>query len=360
MRTPLPLRFARTRADRLDEMSDAVRRRARLSLPFAAIAALGVALVPLPGEPLERSDWIAGGLLVLGIWLAIVLAPWERIPARWQLAPIAGSLLAVALLRDATGGAAGGLGVLVLLPVVWVALYGDRLQLHVVNLGTAAVWAYPLVVVGAPKYPAAGWRTAALFVALAWMIGASVQDLVSRRRADAADLRERHRERERLLARLAALAATDDLTGLANRRAWDEALDALVAGGEPFALALFDLDGFKRLNDERGHQVGDRVLKSTAAAWEVRLERGDVLARLGGDEFGLLAPGRSPAQAGALVDSLLAASAGIVGCSAGVALWGGESPGDLQGRADELLYAAKRAGGGRTRADRPARPLDRR
>jgi diguanylate cyclase (GGDEF)-like protein len=341
-------------------MSTAVRHRARLSLPFAAIAGFGVALVPLPGAPLEPYDWIIGGLLVVAVWMAIVLVPWERVGPLWQLVPLIGSLVAVALLRDATGGAAGGLGVLVLLPVVWVALYGDRLQLVVVGLGTALVWSYPLLVVGAPKYPAAGWRSAALYVALSWMIGASVQRLVTRRRADAAALLERDRERERLLSRLAALAATDDLTGLANRRAWDEALDHLARGGAPFALALFDLDGFKRLNDERGHRVGDQALKATAAAWEVLLEPGDVLARLGGDEFALLAPRRSPEQALALVEALLEASAGIAGCSAGVAVWRGEPPADLQARADGLLYAAKRAGGGRARADAPAEPAERR
>ena len=322
-----------------------------MSLPYAAIAGLGVALVPLPGGTLERSDWIVGGLLVLVVWMSIVRAPWERLPPLAQLVPLVGSLVAVALLRDATGGAGGGLGVLVLLPVVWVALYGDRLQLIVVGLGTALVWAYPLIVVGAPKYPATGWRTAALYVALSWMIGASVQRLVISRRADADALRDRDRERERLLARLAALAATDDLTGLANRRAWDEALGALARGERPFALALFDLDGFKRLNDERGHHVGDRALKATAAAWEGLLAPGDVLARVGGDEFGLLVPDRSPEDAVALVDALLASSAGIVGCSAGVAVWRGEAPAELQARADGLLYAAKRAGGGRTRAD---------
>jgi diguanylate cyclase (GGDEF)-like protein len=341
-------------------MSPTIRHRARGSLPFAAIAALAVALVPLPGQPLERGDWIGGGLLVIAVWLAIVFAPWERIPRRWQLAPLAGSLVAVALLRDATGGAAGGLGVLVLIPVVWVALYGDRLQLHVVGVGAALVWAYPLVVVGDPKYPSTGWRTAALFVALSWVIGGSVQDLVLRRRAAAAALRERDREREHLLARLSALAATDDLTGLANRRAWDETLRELTSGGAPFALALFDLDGFKRLNDERGHRVGDQALKSSAAAWQVLLEPGDVLARLGGDEFGLLAPGRTRDQALALAEGLRAASAGIVGCSAGVAVWQGESAAELQSRADALLYEAKRAGGARTHAGAPAQPAERR
>src|SRR4051812_41523976 len=119
------LRFSRLSADRVSEMSPTVRHRARVSLPFAAIAALAVALVPLPGQPLERDDWIIGGLLVIAVWLAIVFAPWERIPSRWQLMPLAGSLVSVALLRDATGGAPGGMGVLVLIPVVWVALYGD-------------------------------------------------------------------------------------------------------------------------------------------------------------------------------------------------------------------------------------------
>ena len=341
-------------------MSSAALQRARLSLPFAAIAALGVALVPFPGQPLEPVDWAIGGVLCALVWLSIIFVAWARLPRVVQLVPLAASLLAVGLLRDATGGASGGLGLLVLLPVVWVALYGDRLQLRLVGLGSALVWIYPLVVVGAPKYPVAGWRSAGLFVATSWMIGASVQELVARRRADAAALRERDREREHLLGRLAGLAATDDLTGLANRRVWDGAVRELVDAGGPFALALFDLDGFKRLNDQRGHRVGDQALKSTASAWEGRLAPGDVLARLGGDEFGLLLPGRSSAEALALADSLLAASAGIVGCSAGVATWRGEPPAELQARADALLYEAKRAGGGRTHADAPPAAAQRR
>src|SRR5690242_5525877 len=76
------------------EMSPADRHRARLSLPFAAIAGLGVALVPLPGGTLERGDWMVGGLLVLAVWLSIVRLPWERIPPRAQLVPLICSLVA--------------------------------------------------------------------------------------------------------------------------------------------------------------------------------------------------------------------------------------------------------------------------
>jgi diguanylate cyclase (GGDEF)-like protein len=310
-------------------------------------------LVPLPGEHLEQVDWLCGGLLALATWVSVVWVPWTRLHPLWRALPLAASLLSVALLRDATGGAAGGIGALVLVPVVWVALYGDRMQLIGVSVGTAIVWAYPLVAVGAPKYPASGWRTTALFVAMTWVIGSSVQRLVLRRRADAA-------EREELLGRLAELAATDELTGLANRRVWDRALRDLDADRDgPVALVVLDLDGFKSLNDRLGHLVGDQALKSCSAAWQALVGARDLLARLGGDEFGLLLRRRAAADAIALADALRTASDRIVPCSAGVALWQGEAPAALQARADALLYAAKRAGGGQVRADEaaPSTPL---
>ena len=78
-------------------------------------------------------------------------------------------------------------------------------------------------------------------------------------------------ERADLLARLEAIARTDDLTGLANRRAWDELLPTELAraarDGAPLCVAMLDLDRFKAYNDEHGHQAGDRLLKAAAGAW---------------------------------------------------------------------------------------------
>jgi len=94
---------------------------------------------------------------------------------------------------------------------------------------------------------------------------------------------------------VASLAASDPLTGLPNRRQWDEEAARMVARaertGEPLAIALIDLDRFKAYNDTHGHQAGDRLLKEAAAAWRDQLRAGDLLARWGGEEFAVALPG---------------------------------------------------------------------
>ncbi|HVE67683.1 MAG TPA: diguanylate cyclase, partial [Solirubrobacteraceae bacterium] len=141
-------------------------------------------------------------------------------------------------------------------------------------------------------------------------------------------------ERADLLARLEAVARTDDLTGLANRRAWDEHLPRELARAErderPVCVAMLDLDRFKDYNDERGHQAGDRLLKQIAATWREMLRPSDLLARYGGEEFGLVLP-QCPLEIGLEVVERLRTST-IAGqtCSAGVAVWdGSETPDDL-------------------------------
>ena len=156
-------------------------------------------------------------------------------------------------------------------------------------------------------------------------------------------------ERASMLARLERVARTDDLTGLANRRAWDEHLVRELARAErtdaPLALAILDLDHFKDYNDQHGHLAGDRVLKEVAARWVGLLRETDILARYGGEEFALALPGADAEEARATVERLREATPMAQTVSAGVALWdGGESGTELVARADEALYAAKRGG----------------
>jgi len=111
---------------------------------------------------------------------------------------------------------------------------------------------------------------------------------------------------------LARLAAADPLTGLANRRAWErEAPDRCRrarAAGQAICLAIFDVDRFKAVNDERGYATGDEVLSAIAGELTSRLRTGDFLARLGGDEFAALLVGSfDPAGALAIVDRVRAA-----------------------------------------------------
>ena len=92
----------------------------------------------------------------------------------------------------------------------------------------------------------------------------------------------------------ARLAETDPLTGLANRRAFLSHLDAEIARqeryGRPFSLAILDLDGFKALNDSKGHRAGDEALRLVAEILRTGTRKSDCLGRIGGDEFGILMP----------------------------------------------------------------------
>ncbi|HEV3478622.1 MAG TPA: sensor domain-containing diguanylate cyclase [Gaiellaceae bacterium] len=155
--------------------------------------------------------------------------------------------------------------------------------------------------------------------------------------------------RAELLARLETSARTDDLTGLPNRRAWEHELPRELARAKrerrSVCVAMLDLDCFKRFNDERGHQAGDRLLKQATAAWCSQLRSSDMLARYGGEEFALLLPGCTLSDAEPLLERLRVVMPEAQTVSAGVACWdGSESTEELVGRADAALYEAKREG----------------
>jgi len=156
-------------------------------------------------------------------------------------------------------------------------------------------------------------------------------------------------ERRRMLESAAAIALTDPLTGLANRRAWEEELRREVAraarNSHRLALVMLDLDHFKQVNDTRGHQAGDTVLAEAAASWRTAVRTTDFLARYGGDEFAMLLPD-CPAEYGETVlERIRTVIPPGCSCSAGIAYWNGdESAEALLARADAALYEAKRAG----------------
>jgi len=164
-------------------------------------------------------------------------------------------------------------------------------------------------------------------------------------------------------ATITRVAATDYLTGLANRRCFYESLEKAVSlarrHGYPVALVSFDLDGLKRVNDSAGHEAGDEVLVSFADLLAALCRAEDLPGRLGGDEFSLLLPGDDLVGGRGLAERVLAA---VRSCEAlaqrGVTVSGGaaqwmpdELPDDLLRRADEALYAAKRCGGGAVAGD---------
>jgi diguanylate cyclase (GGDEF)-like protein/PAS domain S-box-containing protein len=161
-------------------------------------------------------------------------------------------------------------------------------------------------------------------------------------------------ERLRLLEQLRELARTDPLTGLANRRLWDERLEVELARAaryeRPLCVAAIDLDRFKPYNDTFGHQAGDALLREATTAWRGVLRGADLLSRLGGDEFALLLPDCDLECARGIVSRLQAVTPGAgegIGSSAGLVRWApGETAAAVLARADAALYAAKADGRG--------------
>lgn len=492
------------------------RRRLALRMaPFAGAMALPFATLPLPPHLDRPYHVLAAATLTALIVVTGVFAPWHRLPHFAQVVPPMTFFVVIALLREAQGGATGYTP-LAMLPVFWLALYGTRIELAVSIAGLSASFLAPLVLVGAPDYPTSEWRRAVLYIAIAPLVGFTVQRLViqlreraleSNRRAEALRHSEEEMhsivlkmaavteamqeisrtsgagaarvviceaackisssdfaalleaddsghlvltgaagswlpdgvkipiardgegagdvylhnkatfvpdvrlhgglsqriakmagavsahfepvvrddeplgvlvvgfnepieklsawassglrmlaaeaaiaiERAELLVQLEESARTDDLTGLPNRRAWEEHLPRELARSRrekrPVCVAMLDLDRFKRFNDDRGHQAGDRLLKQSTAAWVAQLRKSDMLARYGGEEFSLVLPGCTIADAEMLVERLRASMPSGQTVSAGVACWDGEESSEsLLGRADTALYEAKRAG----------------
>lgn len=158
-------------------------------------------------------------------------------------------------------------------------------------------------------------------------------------------------EQKRLLASLEAAANQDSLTGLWSRRSFDLFLEQHCHGRTGFALFLFDLNEFKRINDTHGHQTGDRCLQWVAAQVQRTVRMGDVVARIGGDEFCILAEGLDKKRALKLAQRLSHAIAAPLmwegltlhlEAALGIHLYQeGESPGACIKAADQAMYAAK-------------------
>jgi diguanylate cyclase (GGDEF)-like protein len=159
-------------------------------------------------------------------------------------------------------------------------------------------------------------------------------------------LQARNHDRQREALR--RISRTDPLTEVLNRRGFEERFDtslrAAERSGEPLALLLLDLDGFKPVNDRDGHAAGDALLQWTAARIGACVRPDDVVGRIGGDEFAVLAPNANDKVANDIAARVADALEERIGVSIGVADHpsDGKSADDLHRRADERLYAAKR------------------
>jgi two-component system, cell cycle response regulator len=156
-----------------------------------------------------------------------------------------------------------------------------------------------------------------------------------------------------------SLAAVDSLTGLYNKRHFDEVFGKEVARADqtqqPLSLIVLDVDHFKKINDNFGHPAGDAVLKHVASVVKEQIRPGDTLCRVGGEEFALVLP-HTPLALATQAAELIRVAVDDTACdvagtiipatlSLGVAqLAAGEVPEGLYRRSDERLYAAKHSG----------------
>ena len=156
------------------------------SVPFTVLGVgVAFALVALPAP--DRNDGEIAGAAVLGVSLVALSFCWRRIPRTTQLVVPLGYLALAALLRLSDGGAASGFGGLYFLPILWLALSGDRRELLIGLVALTLVEIVPIIAIGAPRYPVDSWRPGVVRVSVATIIGFTIQQLLAETRARARD-----------------------------------------------------------------------------------------------------------------------------------------------------------------------------
>jgi diguanylate cyclase (GGDEF)-like protein len=306
--------------------------------PFAAVALLAFALSPLP--PTADSGEVTAALVLTAVIFAVVSrSPWRRLPAWAQALPPIAYFVVIALLRDAEGGAASEVSPLVLLPVFWLALYGTRAQLGVAIASVAVFFVVPPAL-DPGQYPTPEWERAILWTVTSSVVGYTVQALVAQIRTQAVALRE--------------VARTDDLTGLPNRRAWEDELQRHLQvldfqEQQPVAVVALDFDDLPGFAGRHGSQGLERLARMTATSWSRHLTPNDLLAHCGSAGFRLLLLGDRALVATEVVEGLREATPGAQTVSAGIAKLGtAETAQSLVARADGALQKAKARDNGGT------------
>ena len=152
-------------------------------------------------------------------------------------------------------------------------------------------------------------------------------------------------ERSDLVSELTDMSRTDPLTGILNRRAWDDGVDAALRRGDPFTIAIIDLDRFKQFNDGIGHLAGDRLLREVAATWRDRFAAA-TSSPASAVRSSDAAPAGDASSAREVIERCGASCPMAQTCSAGFAVHivRASRPRGLTGRADAALYEAKASG----------------
>ncbi len=328
-----------------------------------SVGALGVALVVAPvlagaegsrAAVLTNAAYPLADLLLLALTIAMLVLHGWRAGRAWALLGAGFALFALAdsvyLARLATDTYSAGTVLdslwVVALVIMALASWQPLARSRQVDPGHLGVLVPPfvfslaalalLVYAGLEHVPAVA-------VALA---GAAVLAAMARTVLTVREIRGFHEARRQ--------AATDELTGLPNRREFGHQLRSHLARarerGEPLALLIVDLDRFKELNDALGHHAGDAVLAQIGPRLRTILRADDVLARLGGDEFAVLLPGaRSAAEIGSRIARALEDRFPVdgidvqVAASVGIAVFPdhGDDADTLLRRADVAMYQAK-------------------
>ncbi|MGO9489728.1 MAG: diguanylate cyclase [Solirubrobacteraceae bacterium] len=298
-------------------------------------AALDGALEGLiPGDP----SFAIAPIVVAAVIVALLVGLGPRLPRSvlFLLGPLGVLLIGYAL--AATPGPGDG-AVLYMWPVLWSTFFfGRRGAVAIVVCIGVAHAAVLLSLPAASSYPGR-WVDVMVSVTVVAIVALTLV-----------------RRNDDLLGELSSEARTDALTGLFNRRGFDEraALELARARREDgwVAIAAFDLDYFKRINDEWGHEVGDRVLVRTAEVLADSAREIDVVARFGGEEFVVLLPGTDPSAARSFAERVRGQLAGegpprLPAARASVGICATVAPAsvdELLHGADSALYQAKRAG----------------
>lgn len=337
------------------------------------IAAGAIATVAYPAwglfdylvEPATADDllWLRLGfaLPIALLWLGLWLTPHgHRHPELFVLGIIYAVDLGIALMiaQIETHYASYALGMsLTIYAGAFLLIWSPRYMLAVIALNLGSLGA---VLLAADPIASDAIATVFFYVGTASLIsffGQYHRHCAAWREFEGLLALEREQERStQLVAELDRQSREDPLTGLANRRAWDEALarqwEETVRTATPFTVVLFDLDGLKSTNDRYGHATGDRVIKALGRTLKAHVREGDVVARLGGDEFGVLSPGGELCRATRIAERLRAkirvelsreVPADGLTVSVGVAEWESEdnSAHSIMLRSDRHLYHAK-------------------
>ena len=316
-------------------------------------------------EPTSAPDflWLRLGMTVpiALTWLGLAItAPGRKHPELFLLAMMALVNLGIALMivRLESHYAAYALGMsLTIYAGAFLLIWSPRYMAATIGV-TLGILA--LVVLLSDPIGSDALATIAFYIGTASLLsflGQYHRQATAWREFEALTALEREQQRTRtLVGELDRLSREDSLTGLANRRAWDEALvrECARAGRDDTELAILlcDLDQLKAINDQLGHPVGDVVLRAVGRVLNENARAGDLVARLGGDEFAVLCPGAILLEATELAERLrrlvaeqasAAAAIGGVSISIGVADWegGDDSAETLMLRADRRLYRAK-------------------